>query len=250
MPKLELYKIAQKGDKPYILVPDKDPLDFSIALFWGDVLGKKTLSKALNAKERNEGLEVILQVGSKKELEELTNQDKLRDSMYDVLKKEESLYAQMAGGRLMYIVDAISSRRGFFGKMHSLFPILFILHGLPGFQPMVWNMLLIDPKSYYNCKQELISHYNSVEEGVHKMYNNIKLIPKFNERSLGIVNKIIKEDENGEGYNNAFRIAQKLTLPQCIIDHLYIATQSTEHTQWDIYKKVPSLIKYEEIKNE
>jgi len=245
MPKIELYKIAQKGEKPYILLPDKDVMDFQLVAHWGDIAGKKTLSKALDSYNRKEGLEVILQVGSKKELEELTNKDKLRDSMYDILKKEESLYAQMAGGRLMYIIDAISSSRGFFGKMHSLFPILFIMHGIPGFQPMVWNMMLVNPKGHYNTKVDLTNHYNSVEKGVHIMYNNIKLKPTLNERSLGLVNKIIKEDKNGEGYNNAFRIAQKLTIPQCIIDHLHIATQATEHTQWDIYKKVPVNIKYE-----
>ena len=248
MPKIELYKVAQKENKPYILLPDKDPMEFQLALQWGDVLGKKTLSKALNSYERKEGLEVMLQVGSKEELKELTNKEKLRDSMYDILKKEESLNAQMAGGRLMYIIDAISSSRGFFGKMHTLFPVLFIMHGIPGFQPMVWNMLLVNPKGHYNTKVELSDHYNAVEKGVHIMYNDIKLSPILNERSLGIVNKIIKMDENGEGYNNAFRIAQKLTLPQSVVDHLHIATQATEHTQWDIYKKVPMNIKYE-VKN-
>ena len=245
MPKIELYKIAQKGDKPYILLPDKDPMEFSLIMQWGDVLGKKTLSKALNSYERNEGLEVILQVGSKSELEELTNKDKLRDSMYDVLKQEESLYSQMAGGRLMYIIDAVSSGRGFFGMVHKLFPILFIMHGIPGFQPMVWSMMLVDPKNHENCKEKLIRHYNSIEKGVHMMYNDIEIKPTLNERSLGLVNKIIKEDKNEEGYNNAYRMAQKLTFPQAVIDHLHISTQATEHTQWDVYKKVPMIMKYE-----
>jgi len=247
MPKIELYKIAQKGNEPYILLPDKDATDF-LGVQWGSVLGKKSLSKALEAYNKKEGLEVILQVGSKEELDIKTDNSKLRDSLYDTLKKEEVFASNVAGGRLMYILDAISSSRGFFGFTHQFFPVLFILHGIPGFQPMVWSMMLIDSKGYYNCKEDLRAHYNLIERGIYHMYNNIKLTPKLNERSLGIVNKIIKEDKNGEGYNNAFRIAQKLTLPQNIIDHLYIATQATEHTQWDIYKKVPINIKYE--KNE
>ncbi|MCK5043905.1 hypothetical protein KAR52_02800 [Candidatus Pacearchaeota archaeon] len=261
MVKLELYKVAQKGDLPDVLVPDRDCLDSGMRLSWGDVICKKALSKALSAAERNEGLEVLLQVGSQEEidsiLEKTTKQDsnigkvnespkvqtyineRIRDALQDTVGKQDAINSQTAGGYLNYIINAMNSSKGFRGMVHRFFPVLFILHQLPGFQPMVWSMMLVDPKNYENCKRDLAEHYYATERGVAMMYNNVKITPTLNRYSLGVVNKIIKEDKEGEGYNNAFRMSSKLTLPQAVIDHLHIATQSTEHTQWGVYQKVP-----------
>jgi hypothetical protein len=262
MVKLELYKIAQKNGLPDILVPDRDCLDVGgMVLSWGDVSGKKALSNALTAAERDEGLEIILQVGSQQEADNLLEKtmknystikkinespavkkevaERIRDTLYDTVGKEDMMNSQMAGGKMNYILNAMSSSRGFRGTLHKLFPMLFILHQIPAFQPMVWVMLLFSPKNHANCKRDIAEHYSTVERGVNIMYSDVKITPKLNRYSLGLVNNIIRSDENGEGYNNAYRIAQKLTLPQAVIDQLHISTQATEDTQWNVYQKAP-----------
>ena len=254
MAKLELYKIAQKGNLPDVLVPDRDILDFSYKLSAGEAIGKKTFSKALSAVEHDEGLEVILQVGSQKDIESILEKksdikkrdmeikeevhERIRDALYDTSKMEELMYTEGANMYLNYFLNASTSSKGFRGKLHKFFPIIFILHNVPAYALLASVMMLIEPKNYKNCKMELKEHYDLIEKGIHMMYDNIGIKPVLN-RSLGIINKIIKEDEYGEGYANAFRVSKRLTLPQAVADHLNGSTQASEHTQWTIYQKVP-----------
>ena len=253
MTKLELYKVAQKGNLPDVLVPDRDSLDFSGMITGGDVIGAKSFSKAISAIEHNEGLEVILQVGSQKEIDSLLEkksnepdlkiqkkiEERIRDALYDTLEQEDVAYSLQAGTQLNYILNAITSRKGFRGVLNRFFPIIFILNQIPAYELFAGVMLLLNPKNYENCQKDLTEHYHIVEAGIRKLYHSVKVTPILNKSSLGVVNRIIKEDVNGEGYNNAIRIAKKLTLPLTVIDHLHMATQASEHTQWTIYQKVP-----------
>ena len=254
MAKVELYKVAQKGNLPDILVPDREFLDFSGVITGGDVIGAKSFSKASSAIEHGEGLEVILQVGSQEEIDSLSEkksddkselkihkkvQERIRDSIYDTLRQEDTSYSLEAGNQLNYFLNMITSRKGFRGILNRFFPIIFILNQIPAYELFAGIMLLLNPKNYGNCQRDLVEHYENVEEGIRALYSSVSVRPVLNKNSLGLVNKVIKEDVGEEGYNNAIRIAKKLTLPLTVIDHLHMATQAAEHTQWGMYQKVP-----------
>ena len=100
-------------------------------------------------------------------------------------------------------------------------------------------MMLFNPKNYANVQREISDHYELIDAGIDIMYSKAKVSPVVDEYSLGLINKIIKEDKDGDGFNTAFRTANSLTLPLSVVDHLHASTQATEHTQWNVYQKVP-----------
>lgn len=254
MVKLELYMVAQKDDLPSILVPNKDPLDE--IFFYRDAAARN-----IRAYERNEGLEILLQVGSQEEIDQIVEKtkiemfpnftkeqkkyaqqgisDRIRDALKDTVRQEEMFTCPSMIGQYSFILDQLSRSVGFWGVIHRLFPVVFIVNAVPSFQLLVGDMMITNPGYYNKTKAEFAKLAQGIMSGIDVAYDNIK-VRLVKNTSLNVVNKIIKKDNEGEGYREAREIANKLSLPIPVVDHLYIATQSTEHSQWTVYMKAPN----------
>lgn len=256
MVKLELYMVAQKDDLPSILVPNKDPMD---EMF----MYRAAAARNLSACERNEGLEVLLQVGSQEEIDQIAEKSKvklfpnytekqkvyaqqdisgrIRDALKDSVRQEEMFTCPSAIGQYNFILNQLSRSTGFWGVIHRLFPVVFIVNAVPSFQLLVGDMMITNPGYYNKTKAEFSRMASNIMSGIDIAYDNIK-VRLLKNTSLDIINNIIKTDKEGEGYREAREVANQLSLPIPVVDHLYIATQSTEHSQWTVYMKAPNTL--------
>lgn len=161
----------------------------------------------------------------------------LRSAFLDIFRKEDALLLEEYRHRDLFYHYGRFRFRGFYGILHRLFPIVFIMHGIPGFQPMTWDMIIGDP--YFEDRNflELATHYQRVFWGLEEAFENVTLRVVEN-AALRILNDIVRQDENGEGFAQAFRVATRLGLG-FLKDFFWPATQATEKTEWIKFFRPP-----------
>lgn len=249
MPKIELYKLfdkrgytlfsprhpffveerfarylkASKGERTEILlhVEDKEKEAFLLSLPEG----------FLRVQENREGYTVTPRKSAEEVLEYL------KGAFFDTLRKEDTLLLEGTKNRDLFYHYGRFRFRGFYSIIHRLFPILFIMHGIPGFQPMAWNMIIGDPYFEDRNSLELLHHYRSISWGIERAFEDVTLRVVEN-GALRILNDIVREDKGGEGFAQAFRVCTKLGLG-CLKDFLWPATQATEHSEWTKFMRPP-----------
>jgi hypothetical protein len=165
--------------------------------------------------------------------------DKINEKLYRILKnafldtmfQNESILNQMITYGDIFIYHGRFNYGGFYGIIHRLFSLVFIMRVIRGYQPMVWQMLRLDRYFINRVKSRLISHYGEIEKGMNQAFNNIT-ITQVENTALLVLNNIIREDTGGEGFNKAAKLCDQLGLG-FIKDFLWIATQATEATEWE-----------------
>ncbi|MGQ9746521.1 MAG: hypothetical protein ACUVQZ_01935 [Candidatus Caldatribacteriaceae bacterium] len=247
MPKIHLYKLANK--ESYTLFSPHHPFSLEERM----VRYQKI--------HRGENTEILLQVGKKEEVESLlslpqelltVNEDSnsltitsklttqelsayLQKGILDTLYKEDALLLNEEKHRQFFYHYGRFRIRGFYGILHRLFPIVFIMHGIPGFQPMTWDMILGDP--YFEDRNfiELSRHYQEIEEGLEELFENVTFRVVEN-TALLLLNRIVQENE--EGFNTAARLCTKMGLG-FLKDFYWPATQATEQSEWHKFLRPP-----------
>ncbi|MCX7667455.1 MAG: hypothetical protein N2Z84_00775, partial [Atribacterota bacterium] len=176
---------------------------------------------------QGENTEIILHVGEKKEAEPLlslprdflrvtetsselfitpkkTSQEiaeYLKKGILDTLYKEDALVINDERHRQTFYHYGRFRMRGFYGILHRLFPIVFIMHGIAGFQPMTWDMIIGDPYFEDRNYLEILRHYQTIEAGLEDFFDNLSLKVVEN-IALRVLNEVVCEEE---GFNKAAR---------------------------------------------
>ncbi|MGC8778164.1 MAG: hypothetical protein ACP5Q4_05750, partial [Candidatus Caldatribacteriaceae bacterium] len=124
--------------------------------------------------------------------------------------------------------------RGFYGILHRLFPIVFIMNGISGFQPMTWDMIIGDPYFEDRNAAALLRHYQELETGLEEFFENLTLRVAEN-TALRVLNEVVQEEE---GFNRAAHLCTYLGLG-FLKDFYWPATQATEHSEWNQFLRPP-----------
>ncbi len=251
MAKIDLYQVWQKDG--YTLVTHSDPVFFTDRLIRNQKVfrRKQTLEIILNVERTDEELVRVAEnspylkvVEERGELKIVPQQEispelekTLLCAFRDTLFQEEAMINQYLLYRDVFLYHGRYNYGGFYGIIHRLFPLVFIMRVVKGYQPMVWQMLLLDPYFLNRVKEKLILHYQEIEEGINRAFENITLIQKEN-IALRVLNNIVRKNEQNEGFNKAAKLCDRLGLG-FLKDFYWVATQATEDTEWDIYKKAP-----------
>lgn len=251
MAKIDLYQVWQKDG--YTLVTPADPIFFTDRIIRNQKIFRRreALDIILNVEKIDES---ILKVGENspylKVVEEngelkIVPQEKipfqleksLLCAFRDTLFQQEAITNQYLLYRDLFFYHGRYKYGGFYGIIHRLFPLVFIMRVVKGYQPMVWQMLILDPYFLNRVKEKFLSHYQEIEEGMNYAFRNITLTQKEN-IALRVLNNIVRQDKEGEGFNTAAKLCDRLGMG-FLKDFYWVATQATEDTEWDIYKKPP-----------
>lgn len=251
MAKIDLYQVWQKNG--YTLVTHTDPIFFTDRLARNQKIFRRreTLDIILNVErmddslfqlgENSSFLKVVEEKGELKILPRKKISSELEKNLVcafrDTLFQEEAIVSQYLLYQDIFFYYGRYRFGGFYGIIHRLFPLVFIMRVVKGYQPMVWQMLLVDPYFLNRVKEKFLSHYQEIEEGMNYAFKNITLVQKEN-IALRALNNIVRKDEKGEGFNQAAKLCDRLGLG-FLKDFYWVATQATENTEWDIYKKTP-----------
>lgn len=252
MAKIDLYKVSKKNG--FTLLADIDPIFLTDKLARNQKVARRneTLDIILNVEKIDEELlekasasdylKVVKENGLYKIVKpSLKTNKKLHDAVknafLDTLYQNDVMLTENVAYRDLFIHYGRFNYGGFYGIIHKIFPIVFIMHGIAGFQPMVWDMIIGDKYYQEKNKEALGSHYNEIKDGINQAYHNITLTQVEN-TALEAINGVIKEDKDGEGFNKAAKLCDRLGLGS-LKNFLWPATQATEDTEWDIYKRPP-----------
>lgn len=249
MPRIELYKLFNK--RGYTLFSPRHPFfvegrfasylrasrgeQTEILLHVEDKEKERFLSSLppdfLEVQEDAQGYTIVPQ----RPAEEVMSY--LKSAFFDTIRKEDTLLLEEFKHRDLFYHYGRFRFRGFYGILHRLFPIVFIMHGIPGFQPMTWDMIIGDP--YFEDRNflEVSRHYQHIAWGLERAFEDVTLRVVEN-LALRILNDIVREDESGEGFVRAFRISSKLGLG-FLKDFFWPATQATESSEWTKFLRPP-----------
>ncbi len=161
----------------------------------------------------------------------------IKEGFLDTAYKEDALIFHQEKQRHLFYHYGRFRMRGFYGILHRLFPIVFIMHGIPGFQPMTWDMIIGDPYFEDRNYMNLLHHYQEIENGMEEMLENVTLRVVEN-TALKQLNQIVREDRHGEGFNQAARVCTILGLG-FLKDFYWPATQATEKSEWTKFLRPP-----------
>lgn len=252
MAKIDLYKVSQKDG--HTLVSDIDPIFFTSRLVRSEKVFKRRESldvilnvdqldeSLLDAASSSDSLQVIRTEAGKysirraQRINERIHQT-IRCAFLDRVFQNEAILNQYLLYRDMFFYYGRYHYGGFYGVIHKLFPLVFIMRTIRGYQPMVWQMIILDRHFTNKVRDNLISHYKGIEEGMKQAFHNLT-ITQVENTALAAVNNIIREDEDGEGFNKAAKLCDRFGLG-FLKGFLWSATQATEDTEWDVYKRPP-----------
>jgi hypothetical protein len=208
-----------------------------------------------------ERLEIVLQVGEKNEVKnlfatssllEVVSQEEgvevrpsqkqrevleyLKKGFFDTFLKEDTFILEEEKNRNIFYHFKRFRPGGFYGVLHRLFPIVFIMHGIPGFQPMTWDMLVGDPYFEEKNLEELKKHYARLQWGIDEAFSEVKLKVVEN-LALAALNRLVAENPE-DGFVKAYRLCSRLGLG-FLRDFYWPATQATEQSEWVRFMKPP-----------
>jgi hypothetical protein len=208
-----------------------------------------------------ERLEIVLQVGEKNEVKnlfatssllEVVSQEEgvevrpsqkqrevleyLKKGFFDTFLKEDTFILEEEKNRNIFYHFRRFRPGGFYGVLHRLFPIVFIMHGIPGFQPMTWDMLVGDPYFEEKNLEELKKHYARLQWGIDEAFSEVKLKVVEN-LALAALNRLVAENPE-DGFVKAYRLCSRLGLG-FLRDFYWPATQATEQSEWVRFMKPP-----------
>ncbi|NSW75495.1 MAG: hypothetical protein HPY68_01720 [Candidatus Atribacteria bacterium] len=212
-------KIYQGEDAEIVLhVGKKEEVEFLFSLP-PDFLTITEESSALSITPRKTSQEIV---------------EYLKKGILDTLYKEDALLVNEERQRQIFYHYGRFRMRGFYGILHRLFPIVFIMHGIAGFQPMTWDMIIGDPYFEDRNYLEILKHYQVIEAGLEEILDNLSLRVVEN-IALRTLNELVHEEE---GFNKAARLCTKLGLG-FLKDFYWPATQATEHSEWHRFLRPP-----------
>ncbi|HHF99086.1 MAG TPA: hypothetical protein ENL39_06360 [Candidatus Aerophobetes bacterium] len=251
MAKIDLYKVWQKDG--YTLVTHTDPIFFTDRLVRNQKISRRreSLEIILNVEkienylwevaENSPYLDVVEEDGSLKIAPRKKISPEFEKNLLcafrDTFFQEENITNQYLLYQDLFLYYGRYRFGGFYGIIHKLFPLVFIMRVVKGYQPMVWQMLIVDPYFLNKTKEKIISWYEEIEEGAEYAFSNITLVQKEN-LALKVLNNIVRKNKGKEGFNIASKLCGRLGLG-FLKDFYWVATQATEDTEWDIYKKPP-----------
>ncbi|WP_412710456.1 hypothetical protein [Atrimonas thermophila] len=208
-----------------------------------------------------ERLEIVLQVGEKNEVKnlfatssllEVVSQEEgvevrpsqeqrevleyLKKGFFDTFLKEDTFILEEEKNRNIFYHFKRFRPGGFYGVLHRLFPIVFIMHGIPGFQPMTWDMLVGDPYFEEKNLEELKKHYARLQWGIDEAFSEVKLKVVEN-LALAALNRLVAENPE-DGFVKAYHLCSRLGLG-FLRDFYWPATQATEQSEWVRFMKPP-----------
>ncbi|MEN3185644.1 MAG: hypothetical protein ABDK94_03055 [Atribacterota bacterium] len=170
----------------------------------------------------------------------------LQKGILDTLHKEDALLLNEERRRHIFYHYGRFRLRGFYGILHRLFPIVFIMHGIAGFQPMTWDMIIGDPYFEDRNYLEILRHYQTIEAGLDEFFEDLSLRVVEN-IALRTLNELVQEEE---GFNKAAHLCTQLGLG-FLKDFYWPATQATEHSEWSRFLRPPvPLFPWKEERNE
>jgi hypothetical protein len=102
---------------------------------------------------------------------------------------------------------------------------------------MAWDMIIGDP--YFEDRNflEISRHYQQVSWGLESAFEDVTLRVVEN-HALRLLNDVVRQDRNGEGFVQAFRLAARLGLG-FLKDFFWPATQATEKSEWTKFLRPP-----------
>jgi len=208
MAKIDLYQVWQKDG--YTLVTHTDPIFFIDRLTRNQKIFRRreTLDIILNVERIDDSLlklgenSPFLKVVEEKGKLKIVSQERMSSELEktflcafrDTLFQEEAIVNQYLLYRDVFFYYGRYRYGGFYGIIHRLFPLVFIMRVVRGYQPMVWQMLLVDPYFLSRVKEKLLSHYQEIEEGMNYAFKNITLTQKEN-IALRALNNIVRRDQ-------------------------------------------------------
>lgn len=155
-------------------------------------------------------------------------EDTVKKGLMDTRYRDESNIVKSVSYQM---VQQYSLPRGFYGLLHKLFPIVFIMHGVIGYLPMAFQLMTIQPHYFYRVREHLTNHYQDVEMGVRRAFQNLREVGLVENRALGVLEEIIRKDYRGQGYNQSALTCGMLGLG-FLHDYFWAAAQSTEMGEW------------------
>ncbi|BER92287.1 hypothetical protein M15_10310 [Atrimonas thermophila] len=247
MPRINLYRVFNKSD--YTLVSPRNPffVEERLSRYWRISEGER-LEIVLQVGEKNEvknlfATSSLLEVVSQEEgVEVRPSQEQrevleyLKKGFFDTFLKEDTFILEEEKNRNIFYHFKRFRPGGFYGVLHRLFPIVFIMHGIPGFQPMTWDMLVGDPYFEEKNLEELKKHYARLQWGIDEAFSEVKLKVVEN-LALAALNRLVAENPE-DGFVKAYHLCSRLGLG-FLRDFYWPATQATEQSEWVRFMKPP-----------
>jgi len=155
-------------------------------------------------------------------------EDTIKKGLMDTLYRDESMTVKAVGYQM---IQNYTLPRGFYGFLHKLFPIVFIMHGVIGYLPMAFQLMAVQPHYFYQIREHLNQHYQVIEMGVRRAFQNLRKVVLVENRALLMLEEIIRKNSKGQGYNQAALSCGMLGLG-FLHDYFWAAAQSTEMGEW------------------
>ena len=225
----ELYLMASKCGDP-VCVPLQEPYDFTTTLARSEIIRARDLP-----------LEIILHVGTDREMELLTGYQRvgggqggvharLQNAALDTRRQNEALLGYYYRERISTFYKEYRVRYPFRSRLHSLFPWLFITNGIPVASLLAGVWLFMDP--YYQGKQlrNYNNYYTRMLEGVDWAYHNVSIRIRCN-HALGHINSMIRDKTNPCAFRDVVKEINECALPVSIMDRVLLNNLTTETMQ-------------------
>ena len=223
----ELYLMASKCGDP-VCVPLQEPYDFTTTLARSEII-----------RDRDLPLEIILHVGTFREMELLTRyrggagggvHKRLQNAALDTRRQNEALLGYYYRERISTFYKEYKVRYPFRSRLHSLFPWLFIINGIPVASLLAGVWLFLDP--YYQGKQlrNYNNYYTRMLEGVDWAYHNVSIRIRCN-HALGHINRMIRDKTNPCVFREVVKEINECALPVSIMDRALLNNLTTETMQ-------------------
>ncbi|MGQ9631930.1 MAG: hypothetical protein ACUVXI_16705 [bacterium] len=229
----ELYLLATKRGDP-ICVPAKDAFYLSEAL-----------ARAETIRERDLPMEMLLHVGTERERRALLGfnaadsidrekqrliHKRLQNAALDTTRQGEAIISYYLREIVSVYYRQYQMMYPFRSRLHSLFPWLFILHGIPVASALAAVWLFVDPYYQGKIQGQYRNYFSKMLEGVNWAYHNVVIHVKRNP-ALGYINQKILRNEDGKAYRDIIRDINECALPVSLMDRAILNDLTTETPQ-------------------
>jgi hypothetical protein len=228
---LELYLLHTKKKDPICVVSESVYRAFQ--------------ARAETIQEKDIPLEILLHVGSVGERNSLLGfyteretsflrrqslQKRLQNAALDVGFQGEAIYGYKNREIISVITRRYRMMYPFRSRLHSLFPWLFIMHGIPMAAALAAVWFFVDPYYSEKIKKKYIRHFSRIIDGARLAYHNVVVRVMCNP-ALGHINEKIRRDSGGKAYRGIMREIGECALPLALFDRASLNNLTLETTQ-------------------
>jgi hypothetical protein len=228
---LELYLLHTKGKDPICIVSE--------SVYRAFQAGAETIQ------EKDIPLEILLHVGSAGERDALLGfyteretsypgqralRKRLQNAALDVRFQGEAIYGYQNREIISVITRRYRMMSPFRSRLHSLFPWLFIMHGIPMATALTAVWFFLDPYYSEKIQKKYIRHFSRLIDGARLAYHHV-MVKVMHNPALGHINEKIRSDSGGKAYRDIMKDIGECALPVDLFDRAALNNLTLETTQ-------------------